>query len=391
MQHAYLANGRRLGRVQRLRGPELPIGVVGFHSSVLGIGEGARQFANTSRMAGYPTGVIDVSDLFNLNQDLSSPQSMSDEPGTLFIHLNPVELTYMMGRMGRSFPRQAFRAAFWAWETTRAPSDWVAAEPLVDAIFCPSSFTASAISQTMTGASPVFVLPHIVKLPEKLPSRKQVFGLDPHKVTLLCTYDPRSSLDRKNPIGAIEAFVRSGCGESGAAELVVKSHGSSTTKHERGELEAAIRGKRGIILMDRTLAPEDLSSLFASIDILVSAHRAEGFGLTLAEAMAAGKLVIATGWSGNMDFMSKDCAALVNYNIVPAKDRAGVYNVGSWAEPNLEHMAMLIREFVLQSEKRRLVGEMGRLHVSAVLSVSAWKSRLDSALDWKDVTRDPAH
>ena len=70
---------------------------------------------------------------------------------------------------------------------------------------------------------------------------------------------------------------------------------------------------------------------------MLSLHRSEGFGLVPAEAMLLGRAVVATGWSGNMDFMDADSAALVGYRLVPARDPRGVFEApgADWAEPDL--------------------------------------------------------
>ena len=53
----------------------------------------------------------------------------------------------------------------------------------------------------------------------------------------------------------------------------------------------------------------------------VSLHRAEGFGLTLAQAMSLGKPVVATGYSANTEFMSEENGYLVPYRLVPVAER----------------------------------------------------------------------
>ena len=68
------------------------------------------------------------------------------------------------------------------------------------------------------------------------------------------------------------------------------------------------------------LPPADMSGLMAAADIVLSLHRSEGFGLVPAEAMQLGKPVVATGWSGNMDFMNARNSAPVSYSLVPVQD-----------------------------------------------------------------------
>jgi hypothetical protein len=86
----------------------------------------------------------------------------------------------------------------------------------------------------------------------------------------------------------------------------------------------------------------------------VSLHRSEGFGLTMAEAMYLGKPVIATAYSGNLDFMTDENSYLVDYELVPIGADAAPYPPGGeWAEPDVEHAARLMRRvFEDQAESR---------------------------------------
>jgi glycosyltransferase involved in cell wall biosynthesis len=92
---------------------------------------------------------------------------------------------------------------------------------------------------------------------------------------------------------------------------------------------------------------------------VLSLHRGEGFGLVLAEAMLLGKPVVATGWSGNTDFMDATNAALVGYRLVPARDDRLVYR-GLWAEPDVEEAALLLRKLADDADLRRDLGRRAR-------------------------------
>ena len=65
-----------------------------------------------------------------------------------------------------------------------------------------------------------------------------------------------------------------------------------------------------------------LSSLIALCDCYVSLHRAEAFGLPIAQAMWLGKPVIATAYSGNLDYMTPENSYLVRSRLVPIDGRA---------------------------------------------------------------------
>jgi glycosyltransferase involved in cell wall biosynthesis len=128
--------------------------------------------------------------------------------------------------------------------------------------------------------------------------------------------------------------------------------------------------------MNEKLRAEDMKALRSSIDVVLSPHRSEGFGLVLAEAMRAGKPVIATGWSGNMDFMDTSSAALIQSTEVPVNDSTGTYSVGNWAEPDLEHAAVLIKRLAENAEERTKLGLAGMAKITAFANVDEWQKRM---------------
>jgi glycosyltransferase involved in cell wall biosynthesis len=110
----------------------------------------------------------------------------------------------------------------------------------------------------------------------------------------------------------------------------------------------------------------------AACDCYVSLHRAEGFGLTIAEAMSIGKPVIATGYSGNVDFMTLANSYLVDYAIGRVGPDCEIYPAdGEWAEPNIEHAAKLMRRVWSDTEEATQIGERARRDVARTLSPAA--------------------
>ena len=224
------------------------------------------------------------------------------------------------------YAARAWRIAYWAWELPDPPRDWHGFDALVSEVWTPSNFARSSLS--MLARKPVRVVPHRV---EVQPPRHRDWNAP---FTVLTLADSRSSLARKNPAGALEAFIAA-FGGSTSARLVVKLNGPAVD-------EALVRRAGAfpnVTLLHDHLDQAALAALYRSADALLSLHRAEGFGLPMLEAMAYGLPVVATGWSGNMEFMSGANGILVPYRLVPVADPAGIYADSIWAEPDVDAAA----------------------------------------------------
>jgi len=182
-------------------------------------------------------------------------------------------------------------------------------------------------------------------------------------------FDFNSSSARKNPDGAIAAWSQA-FGDDPQCELTLKTqHGEIFP-----ELLAALRASApaNVRIVDGVWPYSNIQSLIAGADVLVSLHRAEGFGLTPAEAMALGTPVLATGYSGVLDFMDDDCALLVPFQSVPVADPQGIYSGQVWAQPDIAAAAEALKRLQTDPSLGRRLGEAGRARVARQLSPQAW-------------------
>ena len=125
----------------------------------------------------------------------------------------------------------------------------------------------------------------------------------PDGFLFLFVFDFFSVLERKNPLGLIDAFARAFRAGEGPT-LVIKTINGDRKLHDLEKLRAAAEGRQDILVIDDYYSAEEKNSLLGLCDCYVSLHRSEGLGLTMAEAMGLEKPVIATGYSGNLDFMT---------------------------------------------------------------------------------------
>jgi glycosyltransferase involved in cell wall biosynthesis len=213
---------------------------------------------------------------------------------------------------------------------------------------------------------PVYVFPGPIiapKIAEKLD--RDLIGLDDDDVYNLFMFDYFSVFRRKNPLDLITAHTIAFPEETGP-KLVIKTLNGDSHRSQQDQLRSAASKRSDIIILDSYISRNQLHSLINECQIYISLHRSEGYGLTLAEAMALGKPVIATGYSGNMDFMNSENSILVPYDLVPVGDDAFPYAEDArWAQPDLEFAARAIRELSLDSEKREQLGGLALSYVTS--------------------------
>src|SRR5262249_47730356 len=117
------------------------------------------------------------------------------------------------------------------------------------------------------------------------------FGLPRGHFLFLVMYDALSVQERKNPLAAIQAFRRAFVGSADAG-IVIRVNHASQRPDDVTEVRRAVAATAGAVLIDRPMSREDALTLQRACDCLVSLHRAEGFGLNIAEAMLLGKPVV---------------------------------------------------------------------------------------------------
>lgn len=276
----------------------------------------------------------------------------------------------------------------WVWETDHLPArDRTAADGL-DLILSPSRFSADAIGATVD--VPVQVVPNALDATALAAARadRPRFGLPPDVLLLGFFFDPNSVIERKHPAGLLAAY-RDAFGSRRDVALVIKVNTPrpGDTAYQRLKQSAA---DLPVTWLEGTMTTADTLALMASLDAYVSLHRAEGFGLTLAEAMALGIPVVATGYSGNLDFMDADCALFVDARMCTTEYPHGPYPAGSgWAEPDIAHAAAQMQR-LLDPALRARIGRAGQARVAQALDIDRIGATLAVALaPWLEAGRMP--
>ena len=281
-----------------------------------------------------------------------------DDGDVNVVCVNADRFPTVMDRLGGDFPRARHTVGVWAWEVEQFPALFSSAAGLVDEVWTCSGHSARAIRAAVD--VPVHTVPlPVVERPVPRRSRRDL-GVPDDGFTFLLCFDFFSVAERKNPAGLVEAFTRAFRPGEGP-RLVIKSINGGAALPDLERLRLAVADRADITVIDRYLDPGDHRALIAACDAYVSLHRAEGFGYTMAEAMLAGKPVVATGYSGNLEFMDERNSYLVGHGMVAIPPGCDPYPPGSlWAEPDLDEAAALMRRVVDDPAGARAVAERAR-------------------------------
>jgi len=339
-----------------LQAPDSPVGVnvAGYFRAELGVGETARQVVAALERVKMPVATVGLSASASRQEHEYETDTVEPTFPVNLICVNADMLPTFAERAGPGFFFDRYSIGLWWWEINEFPERFFGAFEHVDEVWVGSHFVADAIS----AVSPVPVVK--MTMPVSMPEIERIdrgARCLPEGFVFLFVFDYHSVFERKNPLALVEAFEHA-FPEGSGASLVLKSINSEQHAEEHRRLIEATEGHGDIHVMDRYVTATEKNAMFAGCDCYVSLHRSEGFGNTLAEAMYLGKPVIATGYSGNMEFMTPQNSYPVDYELRPVGDDAGPYPAtGEWAEPDVGHAARLMRHVF---EDRQEATERGR-------------------------------
>jgi len=333
-----------------------------------GLAGGARATARCLEAAGCQLSYVDLA-LASHAAVQTLPSGSSDQiPQVDLVHTNP-NILASNPELLAPHPLQApLRIGYWAWELEQFPAGWERFFSGYHEIWCPSSFTAQALAQR--SPLPVVALPHLPDWPalnaraQARQARNQQAAPAKRPFTFLTLFDFWSTAERKNPAGVIAAFQQAFPREEPqgpAVQLLIKASSAEQFPEQAAALRRLSAGDPRIHWIEALLPQQQLEALYHQADALVSLHRAEGFGLTLAEAMAQAIPVIATGYSGNLDFMPPGSAELIPWSPCRIPRTRGDYVAGAlWADPNLAEAAASMRRLASDPEAARQLGVRGQ-------------------------------
>jgi glycosyltransferase involved in cell wall biosynthesis len=328
----------------RWRARPFGVNLFGFAFGELGIGEDVRMAAQACEAAQIPYRVVNVNPGSQLRQGdraLESQVEGSVAEAPYAVNLFCMPGFDMVGRVvmrdGPGVLADHYNIGWWPWELPVWPRRWASAFELVDEVWAATGFTQSMYAAAT--ARPVTLMPLPATVERLVPTPRRELGLPARKFLFLFIFDFNSHLPRKNPWAVVAAFQAAFAPSDRTVGLVLKTMNTRADDAQWQAFKTLCSQDKRISLMEQTLDRGAVLGLVQACDAYVSLHRAEGFGRTLAEAMLLGKPVVATDFSGNVDFLSsrtgfpvawqRQLLAPGDYPFVEADDAAW------WAEPEV--------------------------------------------------------
>jgi glycosyltransferase involved in cell wall biosynthesis len=367
----------------KIRGSGRELGgldVLGFFSAEHGVGEASRVITKSLRSVGVSVSTIDYTDTESRRDHIYRTEEESRHK-VLLTSINSDQLVAAHQRIQPDFFNDRYVIGQWFWELEESPPWFSDAYPFVDELWAPSRFIESMLKRSVPERIHVEYVPLPVHAPEIDPTlNRQYFGLD-DRYLFLFMFDFMSVMKRKNPLGLIQAFAQAFSAGEGP-QLVIKTINGDKRPIEYEALRVAALAVPGVTLIDKYFTKIETSTLSSLADCYVSLHRSEGLGLTMSEAMALGVPVIATGYSGNMDFMNSENSLMVPSSQVAVGEGAEGYSPhATWVEPDISVAASHMRYVYENQQEAREMGERGRMNVLGSLTIersgAIMKSRLE--------------
>jgi glycosyltransferase involved in cell wall biosynthesis len=369
----------------------LPLTLVGHPFAPIGRGEDLRATARAMKAAGLRPAVLNAYGGATTDEALFrefAPDLVEHTGGGIDVFiLNGDEIQPVTAHLGSRIRPAERTIVFPTWELPRYPREWAERLLAFDDIWVTTEFVRQAVRDA-AGRDARVVLGAAGARLKPFRGRRD-FGIPESPFAFLFGFDLRSFVERKNPLAVVDAFGAL-CRSRPALDtvLVIKMSGGAERPDEAREFRRQLTTRLEGAPIDRVrtietdLTDSDTKNLVRSADVFVSLHRSEGLGRFLAEAMLLGKPVIATNYSGNVDFMADDVACLVEYRLVPVAPGAYPHwEHQVWADPDVAQAADWMRRLSDDRTLARAIGARASRHARRHLSHRAIGLRMRSCLE----------
>jgi glycosyltransferase involved in cell wall biosynthesis len=372
-------NNARLARLLRAkqrfrstgRRPGSPgVNLVAYIRAEMALGVVARGMASAFEAAGIPFNVINLeAGNYSLHTDRSwsHKEVRRSEYDTTIVCVNPDNSFHLRTQAPVDVLGNRYVIGNWYWELPELPDEWLKEFEFTDEVWGASRYICEAVSRKTS--APVVYMPPVVALAESAGLSRTQLGLPQDRYLFLAMFDTNSVLQRKNPLGVLRAFKTAFPATDQSVALVMKFNNPDYRQPLLQSVREEIEGRDDIVIIDRIMPRNEVTSLMENCDCFVSLHRAEGFGLGPAEAMGLGKPAIVTNWSGSVDYMTADNSIAIDYELVKLGQDYGPYKAHqTWAEPDVEQAAHWMKTLAADPDLGRRLGHHGQQTIKTQFS-----------------------
>ena len=324
---------------------------IGFFKENIGLSHAARYFTRTLQHEKIPF----IAKQFDIKNDEKNNHEFDENLSEKLIYNTNIfnfNSNYCMEYL-KCFPgdlQHKYNIGYGYWEFEKYPLTFLNQNNFFDEIWAPTDFILCSLCQYY--AIPVVKIP--VAIDFDITSLKQYtrkyFNLPENAFIFIFTFDVGSEIGgRKNSFGVIEAFNKAFPKGTSDVYLVIKTAPRTSVENNPQHREILdkleeMAQQHNIILCNRILSDNEMRALINNCQVYVSLHRCEGLGLGMIEAMKMGKPVVATGYSGNTDFMKPYNSCLVDYKLIPSTLFTSLIQGHVWAEPDIEHAVYYMKK-----------------------------------------------
>ncbi|WP_332454074.1 glycosyltransferase family 4 protein [Chryseobacterium aquaticum] len=359
------------------------VNMSGFFNAEIGFGEAIRNNLKALEKMEIPAKPINFNMHLShrLNENSVNFDDNSNDYPVNIVHVNMDTIYSFFNEKSSAFFENKYNIGYWAWEMEEFPDEYTEYFKYYDEIWTCSKYCLDSMS--LKSNIPVVNIPHAININEDDINKNFETGLSSEHYHFLFIFDYNSLIERKNTLALIEAYEKAfGIGNEKVKLILKTSIPGNHLSRAKRKVMTRIGSNQSIIYKEEMLRRNDLLALMDFADCYISLHRSEGFGLTMAEAMALGKPVIATGYSGNLDFMNVNNSFLVKYEMIKHDyDLSVLPKNNYWSEPDPDHAAELMK-FVFENQDHAAeIGNRAKKDIQTYFSLDAIGTKMKKRLD----------
>lgn len=362
------------------------VDVVGYLRSEHGVGEAGRLLFTALQAVDVEVSTVSSSRSLS-RQRVDHDDGAWPDHNVRILAVNADQTAIVGGDIGIAELHKSYVIGQWFWEIEDFPRHWRDAFSIVSEVWAATDFVAASVRKVAPPHVVVNTMPiPLTQTPSNGEFTRAHYGID-DRFLFLFSFDMLSVYQRKNPAAVVKAYM-SAFSEVDGCQLVVKCMNGERNLSALEHLRWLARKRSDIRIIDEYYTREEASNLIELADCYVSLHRSEGLGLTMAEAICAGVPVIATGYSGNVDFMNSSNSLLVPWNYATVGEGASPYDPSSrWAEPDAEVASEHMRWVVAQNEEAKELAQKAKADLNERFDPLSCGLRMKARLSeiWKEI------